>query len=135
MIGVTDAIADQLLDQIFGTGTAYVAPDPVYVALLTAEPLSTDTGSTIAETDYDGYARVPIAKADLDAADSRVKSTNVDISYPSAATDSTNLVTHVALLDDVTGGNIIMVQELPPIEITTGATPIFPAGSLALTIP
>lgn len=135
MIGVPDAIANQILEQIFGTGLPYEAPDTMYLALLTAEPDPADTGSTIVEVSYGGYARTAVAKTDLGAVADRVKVVTVDVVFPTVTSDATADVTHGCLLDAATDGNIIAVQELPPITLVVGNIPTFTAGSLAVTIP
>lgn len=136
MIGFTDAIANQLLNQIFGTGPAYVAPSTVYIALTTVEPTNADTGSTIVEVAYTGYARKALAVTNLTAAANREKSNTLSITFPQALSAGNAEVGWACLLSAVTLGTLIMVGPLgSPMEIVTGDVPTLNIGALALVLP
>lgn len=135
MIGFSDDIANAVLDKVFGVGSGYTAPATMYLALVTQEPLPSDDGSTIVESDYGAYARVAVARADFTAAADRVKTSTSDVTFPMATADATADVGWVVLLTAATDGDIIMVGLVPAFDIVTGDQPVFEAGSLNLSLP
>lgn len=133
LIGFSDLIANQLLNQILGTGPAYTAPSTMYVALLTDVPMVTDTPSSMPEVGYTGYARVSLPKTSLGAAAARAKLNSVELTFVAPNVDIT--VSHVALITSAAGGEIIMVGAFDvPIAIGTGVVPKFSIGQLALAL-
>lgn len=130
MIGFNDTIANAILDAIFTQ-----IGDPVYLALLTAEPADSDTGSTMPELAYSGYARASLAATDFDAATDRARSVNVEVEFPQLMTAVAAPVTHAALLSASTAGTIKWVAELDaPLELTLGDVPTIAVGALALAL-
>lgn len=129
MIGT--ALATAILDDLIGT----VVASPAYLALVTVEPLSTDTGSTIVETDYGGYARLPVATGDLVAAVDGVKLNGVDMAFPQALSAGTDPIGWAVLCSAATAGDILLTGALDsPVSVDTGNAPTFAAGALALTL-
>ena len=117
----------EILDHLFGIG-AYAAPT-MYVGLSTADPL--DNASGLAEPGAGSYARVACAawsrvadEIDNDAA----------ITFPEA-TAGWGTITHVALFDAITAGNMLVSFALGAgVTVSTGETARFAAGELNVTL-
>lgn len=116
----------EILDHLFDIG-AYAAPT-IYVGYSTADPL--DDASGLAEPGG-GYTRVACAawsrvgnEVDNDAA----------VTFPEATGDQ-GTITHFALFDALSGGNMLCSSALGDSRsITTGITPRFSAGELNVTL-
>ena len=126
-----------VLDHIF-MQAALSQPTNVYVALCTAAPADNDTGSTIVEPSGNAYARVSTAAADWTVATDASNNTTAEnanvITFPTA-TGSWGTVTHVAICDAATGGNVLAYGTLTtPKAIATDDTASFAAGSLVITL-
>ncbi len=119
----------KILDHIFNKA-AYTAPT-IYVALSTADP--TDTGSGLAEPSGNGYARKQTAASDWNAATGTnpTVTDNATALAFSEATGSWGTISHFALMDAPTGGNLLAYGSLTtPKAITAGDTAQFAAGDL-----
>lgn len=122
-------LENKILDHIFKTA-AYTVPTNIYVALSTADP--TDAGSGIAEPVGNAYARVQCNAWDA-AALGATANTN-QVTFPQA-TGSWGTITHFALFDAITGGNMLAHGALTTSKaITTGDTPRFNAGDIDVTL-
>jgi len=135
-MGASDYCEEAILNALFGKTSAFgtlSARPTIYVALLTDEPSDADDGESIAEPDYTGYARVATAATDWNAwANDKITNANA-ITFPEA-TSGSSTVTHFALVDASTGGNVLFYGALPvQMIISTGITPMFKAGDLAVT--
>lgn len=118
----------KLLDHLLKTA-AYTQPTNIYVALSTADP--TDSGSGVAEPAGSGYART--ACNVWDAAASREASNTSAVTFP-AATGSWGTITHWALFDASTGGNMLAYGSLSVSNaVVNGNVVSFAAGQLSLT--
>lgn len=127
MAGFTTYLQQKVLDHVRGK-TSYTMPT-AYVALYTANP--TDAGGGT-EANYGSYARVTTAGADWNAA-SGTSGTNANaISFP-ACTSGTNTITGFGILDASSGGNLLAWGTCS-LSVSTGITPSFAAGALALTL-
>ncbi|KPK71864.1 MAG: hypothetical protein AMJ84_05465 [Acidithiobacillales bacterium SM23_46] len=121
----------KILDHVFGKAS-YTAPSNIYVALSTADP--TDDGSGIAEPSGNGYARKQTAPADWNAAvvsdtNYRIDNAN-DITF-AEATGSWGTISHFALFDAASAGNILAHGALSVSKaIGAGDTAKFAAGDL-----
>ena len=128
-------LENELLDHVFG-GTDYSRPATLYLALLTAAPDDTSTGSTITEATYTGYARKSITNNDTNfpAASGGAKSNGAEIAF-AECTAGSSAITHWALVDASTGGNVICWGALTTSkEISTGDTPRVAVGDLDITL-
>lgn len=126
----SDYTEDAVLDHLVGK-TAFAMPT-AYLALSTADP--TDDGSGMAEPSGMGYARKVTAGADWNAASGGAIDNANDISF-AAATGSWGTITHFALYDALTGGNMLAHGELTtakPIGNTDVAK--FTAGDIDITL-
>lgn len=92
-------------------GVSFTPPSTIYLALYTSSPTAANTGSEVAGG---AYARQPItlSAAALDGGKMTVKLT-ADASYP-VATANWGLVTHVGVMDALTGGNLLHFAEIDP---------------------
>lgn len=121
---------DEIMDHVFNKG-AYTAPT-IYVGLSTADPL--DTGAGLAEPSGNGYARVTTAAGDWNASSGGLIDNANSIDFPQA-TGSWGTVTHFALFDASSGGNMLAHGTLgTPQAIVSGNTPSFAAGALDVSL-
>jgi len=126
----SDYLEDEVLDHVTGKG-AYTSPT-VYVALSTADP--TDDASGMAEPSGDAYARVETSASDWDASSGGATANATAITFPEA-TGNWGTITHFALYDASTGGNMLMHGALDASRsITNGITPRFAIGELDITL-
>ncbi len=135
-MGASDYCEEAILNALFGKTSAFgtLSSRPtIYVALLTAAPSDTSTGSTITEANYTGYARVATAPTDWNAwVNDKITNAN-PITFPEA-TGGSSTITHFALVDASSGGNVLFYGALPvQMTISTGITPMFKAGDLSVT--
>lgn len=121
---------DEILDHVFGKG-AYTPPT-IYVGLSTADP--TEDGSELAEPSGDGYARVTTAGSDWDASSGGATANATAIEFPEA-TASWGTLTHFALFDAASGGNMLAHGALDDSKaIGSGDTARFAIGDLEVTL-
>lgn len=123
----------EILDHIFGMGNRnYTPPSNIFVALSTADP--TDDASGIAEPSGGAYARVSTAYTDWDVAAAGALDNANAITFPEA-TASWGTITHFALYDALTGGNMLAHGSLTTSKsVSSGDTIQFAAGDLDVTL-
>jgi hypothetical protein len=127
MAGFSDYLENKIMDHIFGKAT-FTAPSNIYVALSTADP--TDDASGLAEPSGGSYARKSTAPADWNAASGGAIDNANAITF-AQATASWGTITHFALFDASSGGNMLTYGALGTSKaITTDDTPEFAAGDL-----
>lgn len=115
----------KILDHI--TGKAAYSMPTVYVALSTADPL--DTGLGIAEPVGNNYARKATSASDWNSAASGSISNSSDIAFNEASGDWGE-ITHFALFDNLTSGNMLAHGELTVHKtVLSGDTPKFSGGA------
>jgi hypothetical protein len=125
-----DYAENKILDHIVGK-TAFTMPT-AYVGLSTADPK--DDGSGLAEPSGGSYARVQTAGADWAAASGGANSNANAITFPQA-TGSWGTVTHFALFDAATNGNMLGHGQLAVSKtVGSGDTARFAAGELDITL-
>lgn len=125
-----DYIENKFLDHLVGK-TSYTMPT-VWVGLSTADPL--DTAAGLAEPAGGSYARVETAGADWNPASGGANDNANAITFPEA-TASWGTVSHFALFDAVTAGNMLAHGSLSPSKaIGSGDTAKFAAGALDITL-
>ena len=126
-----DYLENELLDHVFMKG-AYTPPTNIFVALSTADP--TDDGSAIAEPAGGSYARKSTAGADWDAAVSGALDNANAITFIEA-TGLWGSITHFALFDALSGGNMLAHSALTTAKtIDNGDTASFAAGDLDVSL-
>ena len=125
-----DYTENKVLDHITGK-TSFTMPT-AYVGLSTADPL--DDASGLAEPSGGSYARVATAGATWDAAAAGATANAQAITFPQA-TASWGTVTHFALFDAASGGNMLAHGTLTASKaIGNGYTAAFAIGDLDLTL-
>jgi len=121
---------DEILDHLFGKGS--YSPPTIYVGLSTADP--TDDGSGLAEPSGGSYARVSTAAGDWNTSSGGTLDNANAITFPQA-TAAWGTVTHFALFDAATAGNMLAHGTLDSSQaISSGHTPEFAAGDLSVTL-
>lgn len=131
-MSATDYLEAEILDHIFGKGD-FTPPTNLYVALLTAEAADDDdTGAELTEATYTGYARKQTSASDWTRSGSTMSNGNA-ITF-AACTAGTSTVTHFALCDAATDGNVLFKGALSAsLAVSDGITPEFAAGELDVT--
>ena len=123
----------ELLDHVFMKGD-YTSPTNIFVALCTADPTDAGTGSTITEPSGGAYARVSTAGTDWDAAAAGATANATAIEF-TQATGSWGTVTHFALVDAASAGNMLGHGVLAASKtIDNGDTATFAIGELDVTL-
>ena len=102
------------------------------MGLSTADPA--DDGSGLAEPSGNAYARVQTSASDWNTASGGSLDNANDITFPQA-TGSWGAITHFALFDAATGGNMLAHGALSQSKtIGTGDTAQFAAGDLDVSL-
>jgi hypothetical protein len=130
MGGFSDYWEKKILDHIFGKGG--YTPPTIYVGLSTADPTDSDSGLT--EPSGNGYARVQTSASDWNAA-SNGSLDNADNITFAQATGNWGTITHFALFDAATAGNMLVYGALSqPKSINESDTAKFEAGDLDISL-
>jgi len=110
-------------------GITFAAPAKCYLALYLSDPGESGAGGT--EAGYTGYKRMEIdfsAPADTNGGTGVQNMT--DITFPTPA-DAAGTITHIGVLDSLTGGNMLARGELvEPLVIGVEEPPVFLAGDV-----
>lgn len=126
----SDHWENEILDHIFGKGS--YTPPTIYVGLSTADP--GDDGTGLSEPSGNGYARVQTAASDWNSA-SGGSLDNAEVIEFSEATGDWGTVTHFALFDTASGGNLLAHGSLSQSKsIAGGDTARFAAGDLDVSM-
>jgi hypothetical protein len=126
---LTNYAEAKILDHVVGK-TSFTMPS-VWVALFTAAPSDAGGGT---ECTGGSYARKSTAGADWAAASSGATSTAAAITFVTP-TGSWGTVTHFALMDAATAGNMLAWADLTtPQAVGTGNTVSFAIGELDITL-
>lgn len=150
MTALTDYFENALIDFLFRAQTLTL-PSNFYVGLFTAAPGEAGGGT---EVSGGSYARVAVTRslANFSGTQSAGSTTassgtggqisnNISITFP-APTANWGVITHVAVFDAASGGNMVFSTQLvdgsnvaAPKTVNSGdAAPSFPAGSLKFQI-
>jgi len=118
----------ELLDHVFANN-AYTSPSAVYVSLHTANP-DEDASGTEVTTVGTAYAR----QTATFSVTGNTATTTAAIEYATATADY-GTVTHVAVWDAVSAGNMLAYAALTASKtIATGDVMRVPAGDLSITL-
>lgn len=131
----SDYLENKILDHIFGA-VSFTPPATIHIALLTGAPTDASTGSNITEANYTGYARKAVTnnKTNFGNAASGSVSNAVEQIF-AECTGGSSTITHFAICDAASGGNVIAWGALSTSKtITTGDTPKFAAGDLVANL-
>jgi hypothetical protein len=127
----TNFLEDRVLRHVFGAA-AYTAPSPLYLALYTAAPNEAGGGTEVS-TSGTAYARQTSAFTVSGTAPTTAGNTSA-VEWP-AATGAWGTVTHVAVVDALTGGNVLAYATLTSSR-TVASGDIFriPASNFTITL-
>lgn len=126
----SDYWENEILDHLFGKGS--YTPPTIYVGLSTADP--GDAGTGLSEPSGNGYARVTTSAADWNSASGGSLDNAAAIEFPDATGDW-GTVTHFALFDAATGGNVLAHGALNLSKtISNGDTTRCAAGDLDVSL-
>lgn len=118
----------EILDHVFANN-AYTAPATLYLALHTADPTDAGTGTEVS-TSGTAYARQTVAFT----VSGNTATTSSAVDFPTA-TANFGTVTHVAVWDASTSGNMLAHAALTSSKtIETGDVFRVPAGDLDITL-
>jgi hypothetical protein len=133
--GYSNFAENEVLDSSMGDhATINLFTAPTHLALCTVAVAETDTGSTITEANYTGYARKSIAAADLGAASGGSKSNSVQQQF-AGATAGSSVIIGWALCTASTTGNIIFFGTCTSTTVSSTQTPATVAvGALTATL-
>lgn len=127
MGALTDYLENKLLDHTL-RNVSYTPPATVYVGLFTAAPGEAGGGT---EVSGGSYAR---QVASFSAAADGQTSNSADITFPIATADW-GTITHIALFDADTGGNMLYYGALSVSKtIQTGDQFIIKVGNLTISL-
>ena len=126
-MSLTNAFETSTLQYLFTTGSV-TRPTAWYLGLFTSDP--TETGSAGTEVSGGGYARKAVTFTV-----SGNEATNSSAIEWDAATASFGTITHIAVLDAASGGNMIASSALTASKaIATDDIIRVPAGDLDITL-
>tara|TARA_Y100000015_G_scaffold42641_1_gene50549 strand:- start:342 stop:725 length:384 start_codon:yes stop_codon:yes gene_type:complete len=126
-MSLTNAFETSTLQYLFTTGSV-TRPTAWYLGLFTSDP--TETGSAGTEVSGGGYVR----KAVTFTVSGNLATNSAAIEW-SAATSSWGTVTHIAVLDASSGGNMIASNALTTAKaVATDDIIRVPAGDLDITL-
>ena len=155
MSAASNFLEDKLLDHTLRSpGAAYGAPSTVYVALFAdsgsgvAAALESNTSGTDAtskfgyyEINNGSYARQTIAFANAGASTTGTISSNATVSFPVATANyqtagtTGQVVTHLALMDASTGGNVLFYGALTTSKtVSSGDQFTISSGNLSISL-
>jgi hypothetical protein len=131
MSGVSNERKLSILEAIF-KGTAYSEAGPYYLALVTVAVTGADTGETIKDATYTGYARVKLEHTDFNTA-SGGATTNKNPATFGECTAGESTVIGWALCTALTKGLVIASGTIPTTVVSKGIVPKFAAGALSFS--
>lgn len=127
--GFSTYLANKMLDHMFKVA-AYTVPTNIYVGLSTANP--TDSAGGLAEPSGNAYARTVCNT--WDAAAGGASANTAAVTFPTA-TGAWGTVTHSALFDASTAGNMLMYGALGTSQaVVNGNVVEFDAGAADVTL-
>ena len=113
-------------------GAAITAPSHMFIALFLTNPGETGAGT---ELSYGGYKRMPVVFSEPASGNGGITIQNAEqISFPTSQEDA-GTVTHIGIMDSITGGNMYCYSELTdPLEVKKNVAPVFTAGTIIFTL-
>jgi hypothetical protein len=125
----SDDAEAKVLDHVFGLAT-YTTPT-LYLGVSTSDP--TETGGGLSEPVGNGYARIATDPADWERFVNVVDNAN-ELTF-AEATGSWGTITHFALYDAASAGNLVIYGALATTRSISAATTLrFPATNLTFTL-
>lgn len=131
MSAAADYLENKILDHIFG-GSDYTRPATLYIALFTSAPTDAGGGTEVSGGSY-ARAAVTNNSTNFPAAVAGSKSNATALTF-AAATGAWGTVTHVAIFDSLTGGNMLFSGALNASKtIQSGDVYSISIGQLVIT--
>ena len=144
MAAMSNYLENKLIDALF-RGVAYSPPTTLYFALFTSSPTDAGTGTEVSGS---GYVRMGVTANTVNFANTQDSGTanssgtsgatknNVAIAWSTAPAAAWGVVTHMAIYDAQTGGNLLWWGPLTnPKTINAGdPAPSFPINAFVLTL-
>jgi|WetSurMetagenome_2_1015567.scaffolds.fasta_scaffold04877_3 hypothetical protein len=131
MGSLSSYLENAILDHLFQQGNSDYPSPTIYVALSRANP--GEDGFGMDEPSTGAYARVATVYTDWDNAADGIVDNLSAITFPEA-TLAWGTITHFALFDAATGGNMLAYGELPaPKVVVAEDIPDFAIGALTIT--
>ena len=125
----SDDAEAKVLDHVFGLAT-YTTPT-LYLGVSTSDP--TETGGGLSEPVGNGYARIATDPDDWERSMNVVDNAN-ELTF-AEATGSWGTITHFALYDAASAGNLVIYGALTTARSISAATTLrFPATNLTFTL-
>jgi hypothetical protein len=129
MSAASDYLENEVLDHVLGNG-AYTPAGTIYVGLWTADD-GLESGTQTSECSGGAYARQTIT---FDAATGGSSDSAATVTFP-AATSNWGTITHVALMDAASSGNVLFHGAVTTSKtIETGDTFQISAGNLTISL-
>lgn len=129
MSAASDYLENEVLDHVLGNG-AYTPASTIYVGLWTADD-GLESGTLTSEVSGGSYARQSIT---FDAATGGSADSAATVTFP-AATANWGTITHVALMDAATSGNVLFHGSVTTSKtIESGDTFQISAGNLTISL-
>lgn len=130
--GLSDYLANALLDHTLPTGSAFSVPATIFIAAATASILDSDTGSTISEPTGGSYARKEFST--WNTASGGASSNDGEIAFVQAS-GAWGTIQAFALCDAETAGNILFKADVGAAKaIESGDTMKFADEALDITL-
>jgi hypothetical protein len=127
MAEFSNYLENKILDHVL-RNTSYTSPTTVYVGLYTNNPAEDNSGT---EVSGGSYARQSLS---VTTASGGVVTNSADVSFPQA-TGSWGTISHLAIFDAVTSGNMLMYTALASSKvIETGDIIKISTGSLTASL-
>jgi hypothetical protein len=125
MSGHSTYLADKLLNWLKGT-TMGAAPATTYCALFNGDPTDAGSGGTEVTTTIEAAGRQAITWG---APSGKIMSNSADVDFGNADAGAT--ITHIAIFDAATVGNMLGSFALSPSRVVTTGDPVkFSVGDL-----
>ncbi len=137
MAGFSDYAENAVLNSIFGRtsdlGVLASAPT-IYIALCRSAPTDLSTGSDLDEPSGNNYSRLTTDSSSWSDAASGTISNAIALDFAQAS-GSWGTISHVALVDDIATGNVILYGQLDNnIVVGDGSTVRFDSGTLDISL-
>jgi len=129
MSAASDYLEDKVLDHVL-TNTAYTSPTTVYIGLWTADD-GLEAGTITSEVSGGSYARQSVT---FSASSGGATSNSATVTFPTA-TANWGTITHVAVMDASTAGNVLFHGAVTTSKtIESGDTFQISSGNLDITL-
>lgn len=130
LAATSDYLEDALLNAVL-RNTSYTSPATVYLALLTGDPTDDASGMSN-ELSGGSYARASIA---FDAPSGGSVANTADLEFTNLSGVSVTPISHVAILDASSGGNLLFHGALASSKVVPdGEDFVIRAGDLVVTL-